>query len=129
MAKYNSILDVNEFLNEYANEIQESITEEVERIAIQGKEKLKQISPKNKKNTKHKGRYAKGWKVNVVKGRGYINATIYNSTDYQLTHLLEKGHLTKNGGKVNPVKHIEPIHDECIADYEFSVEKIIKNGG
>ena len=33
MAKYNSILDVSEILNDYSEEIQEAITEEAEKIA------------------------------------------------------------------------------------------------
>lgn len=129
MTKYNSILDVADILNDYSEEIQEAITEEAEKIANEGKDTLKHSSPKNSKNTKHKGRYAKGWKVKVMKGKGFVNATIYNATDYQLTHLLENGHLTKNGGKTKPIKHIEPVHDKCVLEYELGIERIIKNGG
>ena len=129
MAKYNSILDVYEILNDYSEEIQEAITEEAEKIANEGKDTLKHSSPVNAKTTKHKGKYAKGWRVKVVKGRGFVNATIYNATDYQLTHLLENSHLTRNGGKTKPIKHIEPVHDKCINNYELGVERIIKSGG
>lgn len=129
MTKYNSILDIKEILNDYSHEIQEAITESAEKIAKDGQIKLKSTSPKNQKNTSHKGRYAKGWRVKTTKGRGFINCIIYNATDYQLTHLLEKGHLTKNGSKTKPIVHIEPVHDECCEEFEKDVERIIKNGG
>lgn len=129
MSKYNSILDINEILNDYSHDIQEAITDEAQKIAKEGQSKLKSTSPKNRKNTKSKGKYAKGWKVKTTKGRGFVNCTIYNATDYQLTHLLENGHLTRNGSRTKPIKHIEPVHDECCNEFEKNVEKIIKNGG
>lgn len=129
MSKNNSILDINEILNDYSNDIQEAITEEAIKIAKEGQKQLKLNSPKNKKNTSHKGRYAKGWRVKTVKGRGFISCVIHNATDYQLTHLLEKGHLTRTGGKTKSITHIEPVHDECCSNYEKNVIEIIKNGG
>lgn len=125
----NSLLDINDILNDYSHDIQEEITVETIRIAKEGQSKLRRTSPVNRKNTSHKGRYAKGWKVKTEKGRNFVNCTIYNSTDYQLTHLLENGHLTKNGKKTIPIKHIEPVHKECVENYEKGVENIIKNGG
>ena len=128
--KKNSILDISEILNDYSEEIQESITKIAQEVANEGQSKLKLTSPKNKKNTTHKGRYAKGWRVKTIKGKGFVNCTIYNATDYQLTHLLEKEHMTRNGGKYIPKrKHIEPVNDECCNNFEKGVEEIVKNGG
>lgn len=124
-----SLLDINDILNDYSHDIQDEITEEAIRIAKDGQYKLKKTSPINKKSTSHKGRYAKGWRVKIEKGRGFVNCTIYNATDYQLTHLLENGHLTRNGKKTTPIKHIEPVHDECCDEFEKSVENIVKSGG
>lgn len=129
MSRYNSILDIENILNDYSKDIQEAITKEAQKVAKEGQAKLKSTSPKNKKNTIHKGKYAKGWKVKTEKGRGFVKCTIHNTTDYQLTHLLENGHLTRNGRKTTPIKHIEPVHDECCNNYQKGVEDIIKNGG
>lgn len=124
----NSILDIKDILNEYSQDIQIAITEEAQKIAKEGQSKLKSTSPKNKKKTQNKGKYAKGWRVKTEKGNGYVNCTIYNTTDYQLTHLLENGHLTRNGKKTMPIKHIEPVHNESCANFERAVEKIIQKG-
>jgi len=125
-----SILDIKDILNDYSHEVQEAITLEAERLSKEGAKTLKVTSPKSKRNSKRKGKYAKGWRVKTEKGRGYVHCTIHNATDYQLTHLLEREHLTHNGGKYVPKqKHIEPVHDKIVADYEKNVENIIKNGG
>ena len=63
----------------------------------------------------------------ILKNR--VECTIYNGTSYQLTHLLENGHLTRNGKKVPAIKHIEPVEQKCIKEYQKNVETIIKNGG
>lgn len=129
MAKYgkNSIIDINDILNEYSSDIQEGITEVAIKVAENGKNKLKVTSPKRT------GDYRKGWRVEKRKGRGFVHATIYNATDWQLTHLLEKPHAIRNQygtwGTSKPQVHIEPVEQECIQTYQRDVEQVIKNGG
>lgn len=127
MAKHNNLIDINDILNEYSNDIQEGITEAAFKVAEDGKNTLKVTSPKRT------GSYRKGWRVNKRSGRGYVHATIYNATDWQLTHLLEKPHVIKNQygtwGTSKPIVHIEPVEQECIQAYKKDVEQVIKNGG
>ena len=127
MAKYNSLLDIKSILNEYSNDIQEGITEVTFKVGEDGKNKLKVTSPKKT------GNYRKGWRVNKRSGKGYAHATIYNATNWQLTHLLEKPHVIKNQygtwGTSKPIVHIEPVEQECIQAYKKDVEQVIKNGG
>ena len=128
MAKYSEIIDINKILNEYSNEIQEGITNAAIEIAEKGKSKLRQNSPKNT------GKYRKGWRVDKRSGKGYVHTTIYNATDWQLTHLLEKPHAIKNQygewGTYNPEKsgtvHIAPVEEECVTAFQKDVEQIIK---
>lgn len=122
MAK-ESILDINDILNEYSSDIQEAISEEAQKIAKEGVSELKNTSPKRT------GKYGKGWRVKTTKGRGFIECTIHNSTNWQLTHLLEKAHLKRNGGLTSPKVHIKPVEEKCIKEFERNVENIIKNGG
>ena len=47
----------------------------------------------------HEGKYARGWSHKAQKGGvASYSETVYNRTDYQLTHLLEKPHSTGGGG-------------------------------
>ena len=125
MASYgkDSIIDITKILNEYSHDIQDGITQSAFKVAENGKNKLKVTSPKKS------GDYRKGWRVNKRQGNGYVHTTIYNATDWQLTHLLEKPHALRNGRLSKPQVHIEPVEQECIEEYKRSVENVIKNGG
>lgn len=57
------------------------------------------------------GDYRKGWRYKKTKGTKdtYV---IYNKTDWQLTHLLEKGHAKVGGGLTKAYPHIGPTADD-----------------
>lgn len=123
----NSILDINKILNDYSLDIQEAIQEDAIKVSKSGVDTLKNTSPKRT------GKYRKGWKVKTTKGNGFIQCEIHNSTNWQLTHLLEKPHVIKNKygtwGTSKPKVHIKPVEETCIKEFERDVENIIKNGG
>ena len=126
MPKYKSITDMDNILNEYSTDIQEQITEAAKKLANQAAEDLKAVKGTYKIKT---GKYNKGWKVKEIVGKGFVNCTVYNGTDWQLTHLLEKGHVTRNGGRTKAFVHIRPIEEKYVNEYIKDVEQIIKNGG
>ena len=121
-----SLLDINDILAGYGDDIQQLIQDEADKIAKEGVKVLKATSPKNKKNTASRGRYAKGWRSKKFVSRGSVHYIIHNATDYQLTHLLEKGHLTRNGGKTTPIVHIKPVEEQCVSEYIKNVEQGIR---
>lgn len=117
------ILEINDILNEYSSDIQEGITADAQRVAKEAQAELRNTSPKRT------GEYRKGWRVKTEKGNGYVDCIVHNATDYQLTHLLEKPHLKRNGGMTAPKVHIAPVEQKAVKQYERDVENIIKNGG
>lgn len=117
------ILEINDILNEYSSDIQEGITADAQRVAKEAQAELRNTSPKRT------GKYRKGWRVKTEKGNGYVECIVHNATDYQLTHLLEKPHLKRNGGMTTPKVHIAPVEQKAVKQYERDVENIIKNGG
>lgn len=117
------ILEISDILNEYSNDIQEAITEEAQSVAKEAVSELKNTSPKRT------GDYRKGWRTKTIKGKGFVTSIVHNATDYQLTHLLEKPHLKRNGGITTPKVHIAPVEEKAVKEYEKDVENIIKNGG
>ena len=127
----NSILDLKEILGEYSKEVDECVYEQAKEIAKGGVDKLKNTSPINKKRTKNRGRYRKGWTMTIEKGFGTVEAIIHNKTDYQLTHLLEKPHSIRNKygtwGTSTPKVHIYPVEQECIQDFERKLNERLKN--
>ena len=127
----NDFSAIKDILNEYSSDIQNGITEKAFEVAEKGKNELKATSPKRT------GSYSKGWRVDKRNGKGFVHATIYNATNWQLTHLLEKPHVIRNKygtwGTYSPQNsktiHIAPVEEKCITEYERDVEQVIKNGG
>ena len=119
----NNLIDISNILDEYSIEIQEGITKAAEDVANAGAKELKATSPKRT------GKYSKGWRVNKRSGKGFVHTTIYNATNWQLTHLLENGHTTRKGGRTRSFVHIRPVEEKYVNEYTKDVENIIKNGG
>lgn len=72
-------------------------------------------------------KYNKGWKIMQTKTdkRYHRKATIHNATDYQLTHLLEKGHAKVNGGRTRAFSHIAPVADKYEGELVQNLRKYI----
>lgn len=124
----NSILDINEILNEYSQDIQEGIKEAANKVGELGVNKLKANSPKNT------GKYASGWQLKKDGGNGYVHNTIHNKKYYRLTHLLERPHVIRNKygtwGTLYPKReHIAPVEQIVNKDFENAVKRVIQNGG
>lgn len=49
-------------------------------------------------------------------------------SDYRLSHLLEKGHALRDGGRTEGTHFIQNATDPILEKYLESVEDIIKNG-
>ena len=101
--------DVKKILEQYQVNAIEVMNEVIDEVAKEGSKRLRQSSPRRT------GKYAKGWTQTVEKGRLTISAVIHGkSGTYQLAHLLENGHLTRNGGRTKAISHIEPVNEWVI---------------
>lgn len=49
-------------------------------------------------------------------------------SDYRLSHLLEKGHALRDGGRTEGTHFIEKASDPILEEYIRAVEEVIKNG-
>lgn len=73
--------------------------------------------------------YSKGWIYEVMnKDKEDVYAHVYNKTNWQLTWLLENGHLivNKRGGVgwAAPKRHIEPTFDRQAKKFINDMEKV-----
>lgn len=113
--------EVMKILTEYKDDISDIVEEDANETGKEATTELKQTSPKGTR-----GQYCKGWRLKKDKlGKNKYTVKIHNKTDYQLTHLLEFGHATRNGGHTEAQPHIRPIEEKYSKRFEEKLRKDI----
>lgn len=108
---------IAEALTEYDQRIADETKRIADEVAKETVDELKKTSPKLT------GSYRKGWrKKQTFANERTKRNTVYNETDYQLTHLLEYGHASRNGGRVRAIQHIAPVEQAAIEALQERIE-------
>jgi hypothetical protein len=104
---------LNDVLQDYSKEVMDTYNTCGKEIADDTVSKLKRV----KFGRYDRGKYSKSWAVKQEKSNWGSNTYIvYNKKHYRLTHLLEFGHVVKNGtkrvvGKAGAIPHIKPMEE------------------
>lgn len=115
--------DLQNMLDGYVKDVDEAVKEALPKV---GKEAVKELKTTSPKRT---GKYSKGWRQKVESERLGATLTVYNATSYQLTHLLENGHASRNGGFVSGRPHIKPAQDKAEKKAVEEITKAIESYG
>jgi hypothetical protein len=117
------VTNINEIAKEIAKQVElytEEVKEKVEDIKKTiAKELVSDIKHGSPEKT---GSYVKGWGIKSTPKK----LIVHNKTDYQLTHLLEYGHVKKNGGRTEGKPHIRTAEEAAIREYLKQIERAIK---
>ena len=114
---------INEGLQEYAELASEDAKKAVKKSAKAVKEQINGSAPVRT------GRYAKSWKVKTTaESSQEIEQTVYSPNRYMLSHLLEKGHAKRGGGRVRAIPHIAPAEEMGIEMLQDLIEKALGGG-
>lgn len=99
--------EVAEILNSYATEVRKEVETSCQEVATECAQQLRENSPTRT------GKYAKGWEAKEVSGGQVRQSTwvVWNRKHYRLTHLLERGHALRNGGRTEAQEHIKPVEE------------------
>ena len=109
---------VNEAMNEYRDLTEQALKSAVTEVAKETKDIAKENSPSLS------GRYKKGWATKkTTDASGQISVTVYNRARPGLTHLLEKGHAKRRGGRVSGIPHIAPAEEHAVSELETKIRK------
>ena len=100
---------LGDILTEYTDEIREQVKEAVTETSKASVEELK-VAGDFRNRT---GAYRRSWKAQIEEGRLGASATVYNSKEYRLTHLLEFGHAKAGGGRVKAFPHLAETQDNA----------------
>lgn len=112
---------MHELLTEYNEDVQEAVDKSAKEAADVSMNQLKSTSPKRPKH----GEYARSWSIKKQEtGIGVSEYVVHNKRHYQLTHLLENGHVVRNKkgtyGRTRPIKHIDPAAEAGVQRFELS---------
>lgn len=112
--------ELTKALESYSDDISEVVEEVSNNVGKEAIEEIKQLSPKKR------GNYSKGWSLKKDQlGKSKYCIKIHNKTNYQLTHLLEFGHVTKNGKRTKAIPHIRPVEEKYSKKYEQELKRKI----
>lgn len=108
-------IEIGAALEAYADDVAEDLKREAKEVAKEAVKKLKETSPVGRGT---KGHYKDGWTSKVESDdASSINIVIYNKKKPGLTHLLEKGHAKRGGGRVEGIPHIAPVEKWAEREY------------
>lgn len=107
--------EIMKCLQEYTEEVVEALEKTEKELADEAVRTLKQTSPKKS------GKYARSWTQTKQGGK-----RIVHNRRYQLTHLLEKGHAKRNGGRVAARVHIAPVEQRISKEAVERFKRVLK---
>lgn len=116
---------VNDYLKNYKEDIEEDVKQVTDEVLKRAKQELESTSPRSgvARNTK----YYRGWAIKLKSNKSNrYTKVIWNKTNYQLTHLLEFGHATSNGGRTRAIPHIRPIEQKYNVEFVDLLEQKIR---
>ena len=105
---------IEEIIKEYGEDVYDVVNESVEEVTEEATDKLKAV---NHWANDGSGAYAGSWTNDEKKkSRIFYSKVVHNEEHYQLTHLLENGHVIRNGtgrsyGKTGKYPHVKPVKD------------------
>lgn len=112
---------IADILEDYSTAITETVNEQTEKAANQLKKDISADAPVRT------GKQKKSWRVTKKKIAGIDLLAIVHSTDYRKVHLLENGHLTRNGvTRTKPMRYISKNEEKIIEQYQRDVVTAIR---
>ena len=107
-------------MEEYAKLAAEDLKKDVQKAGKTVKQQIESTAPKKT------GKYSKSWAVKKTRETSDSIQIVVHSKRYQLTHLLEKGHAKRGGGRVAARPHIAPAEQEGVELLQSLIEKALK---
>ena len=108
-------------LTNYATDLREAINADTEAAAQRLKKAISADAPVKT------GKQKKSWRIAKEYLGGVDLKTVVHSTDYRKVHLLENGHVTRNGmTRTKPTYYVSSNAERIIKEYEEQVAETIK---
>lgn len=112
---------INDILAEYGDEVEKNVAKVVEPIAKKGASAVN----KNAASMFNGKKYRRSWTSKTTKGNLRTEAVIHSKIP-GLPHLLENGHLTRNGRRTQARAHIAPVEETITREFKNKVIEAIQ---
>lgn len=118
---------LSNMLNTYNRETTDAVKSETKKAMDKLVEQTKATAPTGHRRHKH-------YKNSITSRKVYENTFgngfewYVKGSDYRLSHLLENGHQTRNGGRVEGTHFIKNATNEIVNEYLHNVEGVLRNG-
>lgn len=110
--------EIMEGLMEYADLATDTVKKAVKKAGNTVKKEIQATAPSDT------GKYKKSFKVTKrQETSNALEVTVHSKDRYQLTHLLEKGHAKRGGGRVSAIPHIAPAEEKGIRKLTEEIER------
>lgn len=116
--------EINSIMQEYAGDITSVMMKDIDTVAGQTVKKIKEKAPKKT------GSYAKSWTSKVTaQNANSKNRVVYSKgRGGSITHLLENGHASRNGGRVKSIPHIKEAEEYAVEELVKKLKRRIEHG-
>lgn len=116
-------------LNRYTEEVENRVAAAVIEVGNLGAKELQGITQVDESNVWKN--YPRGWTTENKRRKGQQTSEIHNKTYYRLTHLLENGHVIKNGtgrtyGNTRAFPHIEAVDKKSVELLDKKIREAIE---
>ena len=112
---------IADILDDYSTAVTEAVNVQTEKAANQLKKDIAADAPVKT------GKQKKSWRVTKEKVGGMDLKAIVHSTDYRKVHLLENGHVTRNGiTRTKPIHYVSKNEQELVEKFPGQLANAIK---
>lgn len=117
---------INRELTLYSKDIAEGVKREAKKSISQLVKETKATAPVGNRSEHYRDNIASRKLEETDQGATY--QWYVKGSDYRLSHLLENGHQTRNGGRVEGAGFIGKATVSVLEEYEKAIEEVCKNG-
>ena len=112
---------ISDILNDYSTDLREAVNETTEQTANELKKAIAADAPVKS------GKQKKSWRVAKEKVAGLDLVAIVHSTDYRKVHLLENGHVTRNGtSRTKAIGYVGKNEEAIVSKYPERLAQAIR---
>ena len=115
---------IMETLDDFKGATLENVRDAANSAAIDAMHELQTAHPSGSGKYGSWDDYNRDWAVkDTTKKATSVSVTVYNKKHYRLTHLLEKGHALRQGGRTRAFEHIAPAEQNAEKTFMEKVRK------